>query len=331
MRGATRSNGRSWVAGCLAVAVLALAAGCGGGGSGGTSSNGGPVKLTVEDTAGVPSSFLSFGVEKGFFKKHGLDVNVVPAQGGAAIIPAVVAGKVQIGGSNLVSALLANAKGLPIQVVAPGTSAPSTANRDFVGIVVNKNGPIKAPKQLEGKTIAINTLNNVNDVTDKAALAKLGVDPNKLKFTEVELPDMQAALAAHRVDAITPIEPFLTAALKSGGRLISRPYVQTKPGLEVGSYVSSKKYVSENPDVIKRFDAAIRDTGAYAAKHPGELRDLLAKKGKVPEKLASSMTLPVWHPTVDMQSVKLYASLMQRFGLVKSVPDVNGAVASGAG
>jgi NitT/TauT family transport system substrate-binding protein len=309
------------------AAAAAIAAGCGGGGSGGSSSGGGPVKLTVQDTAGVPSSFLAFGVQKGFFKKQNLDVKVVPAQGGAAIIPAVLSGKVQIGGSNLVSALLATSKGLPIQVVAGGTSAPANSNRDFVGILVNGNGPIRTPKQLEGKTIAINTLNNVNDVTDKAALAKQGVDVTKLKFTEVELPDMEAALAAHRVDAITPIEPFLTSALRAGDRLIARPYVQTKPGLGVGSYLSSKKYIEQNPDVVRRFAAAVDETGAYVAKHPDELRSVLATAGKVPKPLATKMTLPQWKGTVDMATLQLYSSLMKRFGLVKDQPAVQGVIA----
>jgi NitT/TauT family transport system substrate-binding protein len=314
----------------LALALL-TAAGCGTGSSGGGSVGNGPAKLTVQDIAGVPSAFLSFGVQKGFFKKRGLDVKVVPAQGGAAIIPAILSGKVQIGGSNLVSTLLATSKGLPLQVIAPGTSAPDTTKKDFVGIVVRGDSPIHSAKQLQGKTIAINTLNNVNDVTDKAALAKQGVDVSKLKFTEVELPDMEAALSSHRVDAITPIEPFLTAAVQAGDRVVARPYVQTKPGLEVGSYLSSKKYISENPSVIRRFTAALRETGAYAAAHPDELRALLASKGGVPAKLANKMTLPAWNGQVDMSSLHLYGTLMKRYGLVKQPPSLGSVVAQPGG
>jgi NitT/TauT family transport system substrate-binding protein len=153
------------------------------------------------------------------------------------------------------------------------------------------------------------------------------VDVSKLKFTEVELPDMQAALSSHRVDAITPIEPFLTGALQGGNRLVARPYVQTKPGLEVGSYLASKKYISENPSVIQRFTAALRETGAYVAQHPDELRALLASKGNVPEKLANDMTLPQWNGQVDMSSLRLYGTLMQRFGLLKQPPSLGDVVA----
>jgi NitT/TauT family transport system substrate-binding protein len=324
-----RRNGARCLVVALTVAV-GLVAGCGGGGGGGASTAG-PAKVTVQDVAGVPSTFLSFGVQKGLFRKQGLDLKVVPAQGGAAIIPAVLSGKVQFGGSNLVSVLLATSKGLPIQVVAPGTSAPDTTSKDFVGIVVRGDSRIRTPKQLEAKTIAINTLNNVNDVTDKAALEKQGVDVSKLKFTEVDLPDMEAALAARRVDAITPIEPFLTSALQAGNRLIARPYVQTKPGLEVGSYLASKQYISEHPDVVRRFAAGVRETGAYVAQHPGELRNVLATKGKVPAKLARKMALPVWHAQVDMASLQLYATLMKRFGLVKEQPSVKDVLANPSG
>ena len=53
----------------------------GGGGSGGSSgggggSGGGPTPLNVQETAGVPSAFVAFGISKGFFDKHGLDVKL---------------------------------------------------------------------------------------------------------------------------------------------------------------------------------------------------------------------------------------------------------------
>jgi len=44
----------------------------------------------------------------------------VPAQGGAAIVPAVISGDDQIGFSNMVSLILAAAHGLPVMAVAYG-------------------------------------------------------------------------------------------------------------------------------------------------------------------------------------------------------------------
>jgi NitT/TauT family transport system substrate-binding protein len=308
----------------LCLAAVGLAA-CGGD-SGGSSS--GPAKITVQDTAGVPSSFVALGVHKGFFKREKLDVKVSIGQGGAAIIPAVVSGKVQIGGANLVSSLLASSKHLPIQVVAPGTFAPDTTRRDFVGIVVRKDSPIRTAKQLEGKSLAVNTLKNVNDVTDRFALAKRGADPRRLRFTELELPEMTAALASNRIAAATVIEPFLTQALGAGDRLISRPYVETRPGLEVGAYVAGKSYIASHADVVKRFQAGMRATAAYVTEHQAEMRAFLTKTGGIKRSLAKRIVLPTWKGRVDLGSLRLYATLMQRYGLTKERPSPEDAVAS---
>src|SRR5262245_37015076 len=98
-----------------ASAALAIAA-CGGGGasapptSGGSS--GGQTTLNVQETAGVPSAFVAFGMSKGFFDKQKLKINLQPSQGGATAVPSLVSGKIQVAGSNVVSLLIAASKGL---------------------------------------------------------------------------------------------------------------------------------------------------------------------------------------------------------------------------
>jgi NitT/TauT family transport system substrate-binding protein len=57
----------------------------------------------VQETAGVPSAFVAFGISKGFFRRHGLNVDLQTSQGGAATVPALVSGKIQVAGSNVVS------------------------------------------------------------------------------------------------------------------------------------------------------------------------------------------------------------------------------------
>src|SRR5262245_21854109 len=103
---------RSGITGGIAALALLLA-GCGSGGGGAApAGEGGTTKLSVQETAGVPSAFVGFGIEKGFFSKHKLDVDLQPTQGGAATIPALVSGDIQVGGSNVVSLLLASSKNL---------------------------------------------------------------------------------------------------------------------------------------------------------------------------------------------------------------------------
>ena len=116
------------ITGGIALLVALLIAGCGsgGGGSAAPSGEGGTTKLAVQETAGVPSAFVAFGIDKGFFEKQKLQIDLQPTQGGAATIPALVSGDIQVGGSNVVSLLLASSKDLPIRAIAAGTSASRT-------------------------------------------------------------------------------------------------------------------------------------------------------------------------------------------------------------
>jgi NitT/TauT family transport system substrate-binding protein len=313
-----------------ALVLLALAlAGCGddGDGDGGEGEAGGQARVRVHDTAGVPSAFLAYGVERGFFEAHQLDVEVTPSQGGATVVPAVVSGDTDIAGSNVVSVLLAQAKDIPVKIIAPGTFVSAKQTEDFSAILVPGDSDIRSPADLEGKTLAVNTLENVAELTAKASLGKQGVDVEEIELTEVDFPDMNGALAQGRVDAAFQIEPFVSLGLKDGYRVIDRPYVGTKPGLQIGCYFTSEQYLSENEDVVDRFRQGVADTAAAISEDPGAFREFLPEASEIPPPAAQKATLPAWKADNDQASLDLTADLMERFGVVDEKPDTSAAVA----
>jgi NitT/TauT family transport system substrate-binding protein len=266
-------------------------------------------------------------VEQGFFEKRGLDVQVTPSQGGATVVPAVVAGDTDIAGSNLVSVLLAQGKDIPVKIVAPGTFVRETRSQDFSAILAAGDGNIRSPQDLEGKTLAVNTLKNVAELAAKASLAKQGVDVSKIKLAEVDFPDMNGALTQGRVDAAFQIEPFVSLALKEGHRVIDRPYVGTKPGLQIGCYFTSERYLSENGDVVERFQEGVGDTAAAIAENPAGFRKFLPEASEIPPPAAQKAVLPAWKAENDQASLDLTAELMERYGVVEEKPDTSDAVA----
>src|SRR4051794_3409184 len=309
------------------IGALAIAA-CGGGSSGGGASAGGssdagPTKLHVQETAGVPSAFVAFGISKGYFRRHGLDVDLQSSQGGAATVPALVSGKIQVAGSNVVSLLIAASKGLPVEAIAPGTSAHGAGQKDFGALMVPKGSTIRDVKQLAGKTVAVNTLNNIAEVVVKASLQKAGVDPSKVKLREIDFPEMAPALAKHDVDAGFLIEPFVTIAKQGGNRVIDYSYVTTEPNLQVGAYAVSRKFAQQNSDAVKRYRAAVGDTAKYLMAHQSEFRTFLAERAKTPAKLAKAMELPTFTTSLNTASMQHTAGLVQQFGLVKDKVEVD--------
>jgi NitT/TauT family transport system substrate-binding protein len=313
-----------YVVAALFLALLVVA-GCGDDDSGG-GEGGGQERLSVQDTAGVPSAFLEYGVQQGFFEERGLDVQVTPSQGGATVVPAVVSGDSDIAGSNLVSVLLAQGKGIPVKIIAPGTFVRNRPSQDFSAIVVAEDSDIRSPQDLEGKTMAVNTLKNVAELAGKASLSGQGVDVSKIELTEVDFPDMNAALSEGRVDAAFQIEPFVSLGLAEGLRIVDRPYVGTKPGLQIGCYFTSEQFLSENEDVVERFREGVADTAAAIAEDPAAFREFLPEASEIPPPAAQKAILPEWKAENDQASLDLTAELMARYGVVDEKPDTSDAV-----
>lgn len=321
---------RTALAASLGTAVLLTITACGAGGTAPAGQTGtslaAPVAIKVGDIEGAPASFIEFGVRKGIFAEHRLDVEVVIQQGGAAIIPNLVSGEMQIGGSNMVSVLLARGNGLPLKIIAPGTAVGSDPQTDFSAVVVAPDSQITTPKDLAGKLIAVNTLKNVSEVALKAALEANGVDITGIRLVELPFPSMLAAVQQHQADAAFVIEPFVTMARSQGARLLIRPYVESRANLGVGTYSATEDYIRRNPAVITAFQAAAAQTARYIAEHPDEYRALLPEIAKLPANLAPTVNLPVWPQQVDLESLRFLGDRMVSYGLLPNPPDITAAV-----
>ena len=65
-------------------------------------------------------------------------------------------------------------------VPSAGTSAHGSGQKDFGALMVAKDSPVRDVRQLAGKTVAVNTLNNIAEVVVKASLRTSGVDPEQV-------------------------------------------------------------------------------------------------------------------------------------------------------
>jgi NitT/TauT family transport system substrate-binding protein len=312
------------------VALSLLAAGCGDDGSAPATGEGGTTKLKVQETAGVPSAFVAFGIKKGMFDKQKLDIDLSPTQGGAATIPALVSGDIQVGGSNVVSLLLAASKDLPIRVIASGTVAKPEGEKDFGAIVVGKDSNVSGVKDLDGKKIAVNTLNNVAEVVVKASLEKQGVDPESLKLAEVPFPEMEPALKKGSVDAAFSIEPFVTQTVQAGGKAIDYSYVETESEMQIGAYAVTNQFAEQNGDVVDRYAKAIAETADYVGANQDEFRTFLSEDAKIPPELAERIQLPQWAGEVNADSMASTAKLMEKYGLVDGPIDTSKLLEGGS-
>jgi NitT/TauT family transport system substrate-binding protein len=313
------------------VAMLAacglLAGGCGGdseessGGGGGDSSKPVTLKIGLIPIADVAPVFL--GQKKGFFKEQNITLDPQFAAGGAAITPAVVSGDFDIGFSNTVSMLIAGSKNLPIQIIAPGVFGDADDSKVWEDLLVKKDGPIKSAKDLEGKTIAVNTLNNICGVTINASLEKEGVDISKLKYAEVPFPEMIGALQKGRVDGACVVEPFVSQGKADGMKGIDPFYLNTAPNLTVATFFASKEYIAKNGAVVDRFVTAMKKSLDYAQAHPDEVRGVLTEYTKIPPEAADKINLPQWKSELTTDTIETLSQLSKKYGYLEEEPDLN--------
>lgn len=284
------------------------------------------VSLTVGDILGTPAAFSQFTADQGFFAEQGLDVTIEPNPGGAANIPGVEAGDFQIAGSNIVSVLLARSQGLEVKLVSAGTFGTDDPDTDFSLVLVPADSDIQGPEDLNGRSVAVNTLANIAELTIRASLENAGAEHEDIDFVEMGFPDMVPAALNGTVDAVHVIEPFMSIGLSEGMRAIIAPYAETRANLAIGSYFSSDSYIAENPAVIDSFIAAVSAGGTYVAENPEEFRQALVDIAGLDPAVAEMVNIPPWGGPVDIESVQLIGEYMVQFGFIDEVPPMEDVV-----
>jgi NitT/TauT family transport system substrate-binding protein len=317
---------RRLLVGLTAVSVLTAATGCGSSDSSGSdkaAASGGTTTVKVGLIPIVDVAPLYLGQQKGIYSKHGLKLEITTAQGGAAIVPGVASGQFQFGFSNVTSLLIAQSNNVPVKAVANAIASTGVEGKDFSGLTVKKDSPIKSPKDLEGKKVAINTLKNINETSVRASVRKAGGDPDKVKFVELAFDQMPAALDSGQIDAAQVVEPALATVKSQGGREIASPLVDVAPDLTVALYVASTRYAQQNPEVVKKFQDATAEALAYADAHPDEARQVVTTYTKIPAAVLEKVTLPKWPAEPNRASIEALMKLGEEDGLFKSTPDLD--------
>ncbi|HWL44300.1 MAG TPA: ABC transporter substrate-binding protein [Ilumatobacter sp.] len=261
---------------------------------------------------------LYIGVEQGFFEEEGIDLQMDLSQGGAAAIPAVMSGEAHIGGSNVVSLMTARSKGLEIVAFAPGVKA----DKEYSAVIVSADSPIQSPADLAGKTLAVNTLRNIGEVTIRAALEGQ-VDVDDIQFTELGFGQMLPALEQGQIDAAWVVQPFVTQAFEAGARVISYNFEETAPELQVGLMFTSESFANDHPELLERFQRAYARSVTYATGNEAEVRQVLPSFAGIEDSVAEAMSLPIWPDEIDRESVASTGALMVKYGVIPELIDLD--------
>ncbi|MFI7585301.1 ABC transporter substrate-binding protein [Kocuria sp. M1N1S27] len=309
----------------LATATVLTVTACGGGeeSGGGAGEDGELTTVSVGVIAATDVAPLYLGIEQGFFEEEGLELDITQAQGGAAIVPSVVSGEMDFGFSNVTSLIVARSQGLPLQIIANANNSTGVQGEDFADVLVREDSDIQDAADLEGRTVGVNTLNNISDTTIRAAIEEQGGNPDDVEFVEIPLPDMPAALDRGEVDAIGSIEPFRTIALQDGARSAVSNYAFPIDNLTVAVYFTTEDVLEQDPEMVESFRTAIERSLEFAQENPDEVRAILPTYTQLDEELIDQLVLPSFPTEVNRESVQELADLAVQHGLIEETPDLD--------
>ena len=153
------------------------------------------------------------GIEKGTFKKYGLDVSMLQVRSGPMILATLASGSVQVTWPASSSVLSAASGGLKVVCVAsPNNKIPRE-------LIVRKE--IKSFEELRGKVIGVQSIGGGFWLQTLIVLDNIGLDPDKyqLKMRVVgDTATITQALISGNVDAAVLPYSFSSMAKRAGYR-----------------------------------------------------------------------------------------------------------------
>jgi NitT/TauT family transport system substrate-binding protein len=210
------------------------------------------------------------------FERAGLEVAIEKQNSGAAIAAAVTSGTYDLGTSSLISLLNARQRGFAFSLIAPG--AAYDAKSPISQLLVANDSAIRAAADLNGKTVAIQSLADLDTIATRAWVDQHGGDSKTLRFVEIPMSAKAAALDAHRVDAAIVGQPYLTEALNSGKiRVLASALSSVASRFCQSAWFATTAWFVAHRQAAAKFAGVISMANSYTNGHHAEVAPLLAQ------------------------------------------------------
>ncbi len=199
--------------------------------------------LITHSSESISITPLIYGIEKGLYRKEGIDLQFRVLRGELAV-SSIVGGKDVDFMYGAGTAITAAVRGLPMKVVS----------HDFKSLLfyLMGNPNIQSGQDLKGKKVAVASLSGTGALATRASLRALGVDPDKdVTLIVIGAASIRmAALEAGSVEAaIMPVPWNFRLTQKGFKELIFTGKVLTQP---LTGIATSRERIERNPEQIKK-------------------------------------------------------------------------------
>jgi NitT/TauT family transport system substrate-binding protein len=199
--------------------------------------------LLTHSSESISITPLIYGIEKGLYKKEGVDLQFRILRGDLAIAAMMNSKEVDyIYGAG--TAFLAAVRGAPVKILS----------HDFKSVLFYLMGQpnVQSGKDLRGKKIAVSSLGGTGAGSARASIKALGLDPDKdVTYIVIGAASVRmAAMEAGSIEAaIMPVPWNFRMKQKGFKELIFAGTVMSQP---LTGIATTKEKVEKNPDQVRR-------------------------------------------------------------------------------
>lgn len=276
----------------IALAAVFLAAGC----ARYAAKEKPPIKIAINQWAGYAPAFLA--EEKGFFKKNGVDVELVYNKSVPESLELFKSGEVDGCFSVFNDIVLMNSQGIGAKVVYAGDYSDE-------GDVIIARPEIKSLSGLKGKTASFEGVNTFSHFFVLKSLEKAGLGEADLKFANIKVVDVLQALKDGRIDAGHTWEPTKSQALKEGYKILAK--AGDIRGMIIDILAFSPRIIQERPDDIKAIVGSLFEAQNYLKNNPEESIKIMAGKMEMSEEEMKEGFRGIYQPGLK-ENINILAS-----------------------
>jgi NitT/TauT family transport system substrate-binding protein len=258
--------------------------------------------------------------EDGIFEKNGLDVTFTKFPN-LINLPGTLGKQFDLAPSTAPDLLNAAANGLNIAAVA-GETFETSSNKSFQ-VIVKPDSGINTIKDLAGKRVAGPGVGSVMHVALLYQVAKEGGDPSTVIGVEAPFTAMFDQLKSGRVDAVEPLEPFVSQMLGAGYKSIGDPLLAVADPVLFPFWIADADWARANRDVLKRWVASLQGGLESIQADEAKARKVLATYSGLPDAVVARIPLPHYEFHITPDQLDVWRNVMVSQGLPLKNLDIN--------
>lgn len=258
---------------------------------------------------------LFVAIEQGYFKKAGIEVELVRFASSNDMGNAATADQIDIlaGCASNVIFDIGNVSGKKhlVFVTNPYSNSPGHITDQ---LIVKKGSGISTLSNLKGRKIA-SFPGSVNRIFTYLILEKHGVPRDSYTYIELQPKDWQPSLESGAIDAVSALEPNATQIIKDGTGVSIFPgfYADLMPDVPLsGHWIAADYFARADKTQLSAFITAYDQAIQFCREHEKEAKTYLVKYANVREDILADVNLNPWKrlSEIDSKQFQAYVDLL---------------------